>query len=151
MASSLHFLIQSMKSHEHLFLNTISWIFPLKSTLLVFLTIALSFFLSKSDLDVQHKFKTLLYLLFHQDLECLVILTHLEYFPKIVCNKCEFLYYSSKYITVSHKQSINIAHIVLEFIDKAFLFSNNGPLFVLDELFTNDDVDCQMGMIRQFS
>jgi len=72
--------------------NAISWIFLSNKDLFVLLTIPLNFFQSELNLDERYMFRFLLHSLFYQALECLVILTHLEYlfqrFSKKVTNSC---------------------------------------------------------------
>jgi len=80
MADSLHFLTQFMRSYGNLFFDVVYWIFSSKNNLLVLLTISLNFSQSEIDLNMQYEFKSLPHTLFHQALECLVILTYLEYF-----------------------------------------------------------------------
>ena len=78
-ASSLHFLIQFMRSQGLLFFDTISWILSSKKNLLVFLIKPLKSFQSTKDLEEQYTFSLTLYFSFYHALEHLVILIFFEY------------------------------------------------------------------------
>jgi len=91
-AGSFWFFTQFIKSHSLLFFDAISWIFSLKNRYLVFLTILLNFLQSVIDLEIQYMDNSLLYSLFYQALEYLVILTCfkclIQRFSMMVANSC---------------------------------------------------------------
>jgi len=72
-ARSFYFLTQFISSQDFLFFEAISL---LKNNCLVFLTIFLKSFQFKNDLEVQYTSSLAVHSLFHQSLDCLVILTY---------------------------------------------------------------------------
>ena len=81
---SLHFLTQFISFHRLYFLLVILLILSLKKTYFVFLTIFLNLFQSSK---LQHCWYLLISLqqsLFHYTLECLVMLTSLEYLNQVL-------------------------------------------------------------------
>jgi len=73
--------------------------FLIKNNLFVLLIISLNIFQSKLNLDEWYMFSFLLHSLVHHTLECLVILTYLEYlfqrFSEIATNSCIILFSNS--------------------------------------------------------
>ena len=83
-AGILHLLTHFMSSQGLLFLLVISWIFWLKKKCLAFLTILLNCFQSLICLVDLYILRLHLQLLFHQLLECLVILTIFKCFSHVL-------------------------------------------------------------------
>ena len=79
MAGSLHLLIQLMSSQSPCFLLTISWILVLKKDCFVVLTMLLNLFQFSRFLVTLYLFSAHLHSLFHQLLECFVMLTCFEF------------------------------------------------------------------------
>ena len=80
MAERLYLLTQLISSQGPHFLLAISWILRLKNALFIFLTIFQKVFQSSTLFECLYLFRLLLQSLFHQLLECFVILIIFEFF-----------------------------------------------------------------------
>ena len=86
-ARRFFFLTQFMSSQDFLFFKVISWVLLSKNDCLVFLTVFLKSFQFETNLETWYASSLAVYLLFHQSLDYLVILTHFVCLLHIVLSK----------------------------------------------------------------
>ena len=147
-AGSFLFLTQFMSSHRlHLLLAILS-IFSLKNFCFVFLTIPLNFFQLFKLLECQYASRSLWQLLSYQALECLVILTFLEY----LCHRS--LMFTAKELMVFSRALILRIESVLRFFMEFFnsvINQSSFLLFLMRICFDNWTCSLTIGIMTEMS
>ena len=103
----------------------------------------LNSFQSTIDLEVQYIFSLVLHSSFHHALECLVILTSLEYLFSRESDKDTFLYYFQQFY-IRDIEHVNITYYHFNIIDESFFFFavlNDSSSLILDKFILNNNVD----------